>query len=129
MIFFRFKVSSNESFAVRLLTIPLSSPHKGYHLQISRKNTFPVSKTDIIHNDPALILDQSSCIRFCIRYIKILIKSDLTFCLLFSFNICMLSFFNSTVYSPFSDSFFTGLLLSRNVTGFSCFRVFITMQG
>ena len=27
-----------------------------------------------------LILDQSSCIRFCIRYIKILIKSDLTFC-------------------------------------------------
>ena len=51
------------------------------------------------------------------------------FALLFSFNICMLSFFNSTVYSPFSDSFFTGLLLSRNVTGFSCFRVFITMQG
>ena len=60
---------------------PSFFPHiKDIYLQISRKNTFPVSKTDIIHNDPALILDQSSCIRFYIRYIKILIKSDLTFC-------------------------------------------------
>ena len=60
---------------------PSFFPHiKDIYLQISRKNTFPVSKTDIIHNDPALILDQSSCIRFCIRYIKILIKSELTFC-------------------------------------------------
>ena len=41
---------------------PSFFPHiKDIYLLISRKNTFPVSKTDIIHNDPALILDQSSC--------------------------------------------------------------------